>query len=349
MAALPYMQLYIADYLADTMHLSTEEHGAYLLLMFNYWQTGRPIPKKRLAKIARLPADKWSEIAATLSEFFEDDGDNWIHLRIERDIEAVTNSPRGKKQSSGGNIADFKGYLYFISSPDLETVKIGYSRNPWARLSELRRKYGSSLSVVATIKTVDKAEHSIHSILSQYRVEGEWFTKCECINALISAVVAGEITTVEATKDYVDNYGVATTATTNKDKDKDLNNKNLERNIRVDDFCPPVDNSDQQFAAPLGKFPISANWTPGDDFVRQAALWGINLGTEPGYQPEELQQFRDYWICENKVKHQQQWEQTFAQSLRTSRVVRKPPASDRRGATFAISEPDKEIPPGFRG
>ena len=52
MAALPYMQLYIADYLADTMHLSAEEHGAYLLLMFNYWQTGKPIPKNRLAKIA---------------------------------------------------------------------------------------------------------------------------------------------------------------------------------------------------------------------------------------------------------------------------------------------------------
>ncbi|EDR3747109.1 DUF1376 domain-containing protein, partial [Salmonella enterica] len=54
MAALPYMQLYIADYLADTMHLSAEEHGAYLLLMFNYWQTGRAIPKSRLAKIARV-------------------------------------------------------------------------------------------------------------------------------------------------------------------------------------------------------------------------------------------------------------------------------------------------------
>lgn len=59
MAALPYMQLYIADYLADTMHLSAEEHGAYLLLMFNYWQTGRAIPKSRLAKIARISNERW--------------------------------------------------------------------------------------------------------------------------------------------------------------------------------------------------------------------------------------------------------------------------------------------------
>ncbi|MDF3789060.1 DUF1376 domain-containing protein, partial [Enterobacter hormaechei] len=59
MAALPYMQLYIADYLADTMHLSTEEHGAYLLLMFNYWQTGGPIPKNPLYTIAQLSSDRW--------------------------------------------------------------------------------------------------------------------------------------------------------------------------------------------------------------------------------------------------------------------------------------------------
>ena len=71
MAALPYMQLYIADYLADTMHLSAEEHGAYLLLMFNYWQTGKPIPKNRLAKISRLTNEQW------------------VHLRIEEDLASV--------------------------------------------------------------------------------------------------------------------------------------------------------------------------------------------------------------------------------------------------------------------
>lgn len=176
MAALPYMQLYIADYLADTMHLSTEEHGAYLLLMFNYWQTGRAIPKNRLAKIARVSDSRWAELQIALKEFFEDDGENWIHLRIERDIEAVVTSPRGKKLPSGDSLKGFNGYVYFIKNPASGLIKIGYSKNPWARLSELRRNYGSELSVVATIKTVEKTETTIHSIFEKFRVEGEWFT-----------------------------------------------------------------------------------------------------------------------------------------------------------------------------
>jgi Uncharacterized protein conserved in bacteria len=69
MAALPYMQFYVADYLADTMHLSTEEHGAYLLLIFNYWQTGKPLPKNRLAGIARLSNERWTDVERSLNEF----------------------------------------------------------------------------------------------------------------------------------------------------------------------------------------------------------------------------------------------------------------------------------------
>ncbi len=89
MAALPYIQLYVADYLADTMHLTTEEHGAYLLLIMNYWQTGKPIPKARLQKIARLPSERWATVEDSLSEFFTDTGTEWVHERIERDLDAV--------------------------------------------------------------------------------------------------------------------------------------------------------------------------------------------------------------------------------------------------------------------
>lgn len=104
MAALPYMQFYVADYLADTMHLSTEEHGAYLLLVFNYWQTGKPLPKNRLAGIARLPNDRWTDVERSLNEFFIDDGNAWIHQRIERDLLSVKGaqsqrSEAGKKSA----------------------------------------------------------------------------------------------------------------------------------------------------------------------------------------------------------------------------------------------------------
>ncbi|WP_338576277.1 DUF1376 domain-containing protein [Pseudomonas canadensis] len=221
MAALPYMQLYVADYLADTMHLTTEEHGAYLLLIFNYWQTGKPIPKARLSRIARLSSDRWLEVVDALSEFFEDDGEQWIHLRIERDIETVLTSPRGKKLPDGDSLSGFKGYVYFVTDPDSYLVKVGYSKNPWARLSELRRSHGVALSVVATIKTVDKSETTIHAALAEFREEGEWFRKSDCVNSLISAISEGKVTTVAEIRSYVESYGSAATTTTNTDTDTD--------------------------------------------------------------------------------------------------------------------------------
>ncbi|WNI61737.1 DUF1376 domain-containing protein [Enterobacter asburiae] len=60
--------------------------------MPNYWQTGRPIPIKRLSKIARLSNDCWDAVEPSLKEFFNDTGTEWVQERIERDLEAVKNS-----------------------------------------------------------------------------------------------------------------------------------------------------------------------------------------------------------------------------------------------------------------
>ena len=91
MAALPYMQFHIAEYLADTSHLSTEEHGAYLLLIFNYWQRGKPLDNSngRLANVARLSNERWTNVERSLREFFAIKEDIWTHHRIERDLAAV--------------------------------------------------------------------------------------------------------------------------------------------------------------------------------------------------------------------------------------------------------------------
>jgi uncharacterized protein YdaU (DUF1376 family) len=90
MAALPYMQFYVADYLADTMHLSTEEHGAYLLLIMNYWRRGKPLDGRngRLASVVRMSNERWDSVEHTLREFFVVDEDGqWVHPRIEEELE----------------------------------------------------------------------------------------------------------------------------------------------------------------------------------------------------------------------------------------------------------------------
>jgi len=97
MTALPYMPLFVNDYLGDTEHLTTVEHGAYLLLIFNYWRCEGPIPAddKKLAAIARMPLDQWLEIKPSIEEFFtsKPNGDanamRWHHARIDHELRLV--------------------------------------------------------------------------------------------------------------------------------------------------------------------------------------------------------------------------------------------------------------------
>ncbi len=101
MAALPYIQLYVSDYLADTQHLTTEEHGAYMLLIFSYWQTGKPLKVSRLQTLARTFNERWPDVKETLSEFFTESNGEWIHSRIEEDLDkvkakSIKNSEAGK-------------------------------------------------------------------------------------------------------------------------------------------------------------------------------------------------------------------------------------------------------------
>jgi uncharacterized protein YdaU (DUF1376 family) len=69
-AAIP---LFGDAYLADTTHLTTEEHGAYLLMMIAAWRQGDcglPMNDRKLARIAGLSTRKWKAIKATILEFW---------------------------------------------------------------------------------------------------------------------------------------------------------------------------------------------------------------------------------------------------------------------------------------
>ena len=58
-----YMPFWVGDYLADTMHLTTAQHGAYVLLILAYWRNGKALPnnEKMLRAIAKFSQQQWEK------------------------------------------------------------------------------------------------------------------------------------------------------------------------------------------------------------------------------------------------------------------------------------------------
>lgn len=86
------MPLWIADYLGDTRQLSLSEHGAYLLLMFEYWRTGNTLPDDNavLARICSATVTEWDTVAVAVRAKFKPAVVNGrrvlTHKRIESEL-----------------------------------------------------------------------------------------------------------------------------------------------------------------------------------------------------------------------------------------------------------------------
>lgn len=95
MSQAPSMPMFWGDYLADTGHLSTEEHGAYLLLLAAMWMSTEPeLPDddRKLARIARSDIRKWRQkLRPAVEDFFEIRDGNWHQKRLERERVYVKN------------------------------------------------------------------------------------------------------------------------------------------------------------------------------------------------------------------------------------------------------------------
>lgn len=104
MAEFPAFPLWTDAYLADTGHLTTLEHGAYLLLLMTAWRSGYSLPDddRALARYARLSRGQWQRIAPTIRAFFTLREGRLISPRMLDELESVK---RQRMQRSNAGIA----------------------------------------------------------------------------------------------------------------------------------------------------------------------------------------------------------------------------------------------------
>lgn len=120
-----WMPMYWGDYLRDTSHLGTLEHGAYLLLIAHYWVTGEPLPDddRQLRNIAKISPHHWKKFRLVLQKFFCVKNGHWHHKRIDTELRkaAENKEKRRKKAAAAANARwkneDARGMLGACPSP----------------------------------------------------------------------------------------------------------------------------------------------------------------------------------------------------------------------------------------
>ena len=103
MAEFPALSIWTDAYLADTRHLSTLEHGAYLLLLMEAWRRkdcALPDDDELLSRLSGVPGDTWGHTKKTVMAFWALEDGYWTQKRLLRERRYVTDK-RSKAAAAG--------------------------------------------------------------------------------------------------------------------------------------------------------------------------------------------------------------------------------------------------------
>ena len=102
----PWIPLYCGDFLANTLHLTAAEVGAYFLLIAHAWENDGWIPYDRAQRIARMDNRHWAKARARLEEFFtleqatEAVPRRYCHGRVSRELAKAAEKSNQNKDAA---------------------------------------------------------------------------------------------------------------------------------------------------------------------------------------------------------------------------------------------------------
>lgn len=101
MSALPYLPWFVGDYLADTLLLTRDQHGGYLLLLATMWNAGGSLPNDPavLAQVTKASPKEWEKLAPVLLPFFTLKDGRLTSKRLSKEL-ARTNKVREARREA---------------------------------------------------------------------------------------------------------------------------------------------------------------------------------------------------------------------------------------------------------
>jgi uncharacterized protein YdaU (DUF1376 family) len=99
----PALPLFGDAYLADTRHLSLEEHGAYLQLLLIAWRTeGCALPNDdaRIARMLGVTPKKWAKLKPSIMAFWELTDAGWQQKRLLKERRFVAKKSEQNAESA---------------------------------------------------------------------------------------------------------------------------------------------------------------------------------------------------------------------------------------------------------
>lgn len=132
MADYPSMPFYTDAYIADTQHLTNEEHGVYIRLLIFAWRMpdcSLPNDDKRLAIMVGVTPSKWRKLKPSVMSFWALDGEVWRQKKLTEVRERVAKSVQ---QKSNAGIASAKAKALKSNNP-------ASTAEPTAKATELQQ------------------------------------------------------------------------------------------------------------------------------------------------------------------------------------------------------------------
>lgn len=159
------MKFYIGDYLGDTQHLTTLQHGAYLLLIMAYWQRRGPLPMDddKLARIARCTLAEWMQCKSDVLAFF-DEREGMLHQnRIDRELEGIVEISEKRRGAA-------RKKWETISKGDASALQVDSNSNAKDMLSHIHIPYSNKEDIKSTMRanSEEKGYKTMQELVPQF-------------------------------------------------------------------------------------------------------------------------------------------------------------------------------------